>query len=357
MPMNKKLLSIVTLLLVIFAVSIVITPALAQDSTTEFFSDPDATDTHCGYTDETTSGPYYVSGTVETDNLNYQNIDGEPMTISGVVYDGSTGEPIPNAHVEVWHADANGNYYQNASGDAADFGEDELNLRGTVVANAQGEYQFTTIKPGIYENRRRHIHYYITADGYLPLFTQTYWPDDPNTEVDNTDADTESCRILTFEESEDGGTTATFDIYLRPDPDYVATAEATVEAVSCTKLDLNNLTEDALLATIPNFSNRMVREFFEYRPYVSIQQFRREIGKYVDEAQVTEWEQYVYVPVDPNNSDAATLMQLPGVDDTVAAELMVAQPYDSNAAFLEKLSEYVDSQQLAEAQCYMVAES
>ncbi len=353
--MNKNLFSVLTLLLITFAISAVTIPqsTLAQEDTTELFSDPNATDNHCGYTDETLAGSFYVSGTIETENLNYQNADGEPITIRGVIYDGSTGEPIPNAKIEAWQADANGDYHPNAEGDVADFTEEELNLRGTVLADEKGAYQFTSIKPAIDENRL-YISYRITADGYLPLFTQTYWLDDPSIETDDTD--TESCRILTFEETEDGTTAATFDIYLRPDPDYVATSEATteaVEAITCAKLDLNNLTEDALLATIPNFSNRMVREFFEYRPYVSIQQFRREIGKYVDEAQVTEWEQYVYVPVDVNNSDAATLMQLPGVDDATAAELIAAQPYDSNASFLEKLSEYVDAQQLAEAGCYL----
>ncbi|MEZ4518070.1 MAG: hypothetical protein R3C44_15035 [Chloroflexota bacterium] len=69
----------------------------------------------------------------------------------------------------------------------------------------------------------------------------------------------------------------------------------------------------------------MTREFLEHRPYISIQQFH-EIGKYVDDAQVTEWEQYVYVPVDPNNSDADTLQQLPGVDETIAADLIAGRP-------------------------------
>jgi hypothetical protein len=44
------------------------------------------------------------------------------------------------------------------------------------------------------------------------------------------------------------------------------------------KLNLNAVTEDQLLSTIPNFSTRMVRESMEYRPYISIQQFRKEIG-------------------------------------------------------------------------------
>ncbi|MCZ7571284.1 MAG: helix-hairpin-helix domain-containing protein [Ardenticatenaceae bacterium] len=123
-----------------------------------------------------------------------------------------------------------------------------------------------------------------------------------------------------------------------------------------TKLDLNEVTEAELLSTIPNFSNRMVREFLEYRPYISIQQFRREIGKYVSAEQVVEYEQYVYVPVDVNEADAETLKQLPGVDDAVAATLIAHRPYDSNAAFLEALALHVPSEELAAAASYLVAQ-
>jgi DNA uptake protein ComE-like DNA-binding protein len=137
------------------------------------------------------------------------------------------------------------------------------------------------------------------------------------------------------------------------------TAEATLENVSsgngttCTKLNLNTLTQDQLMSTIPNFSSRMVREFLEYRPYVSIQQFRREIGKYVDDEQVAQYEQYVFVPVDPNNADADTLKQIPGVDDTLATSLTAGRPYATNQAFLDALSKSLDAQQLVEAGCYL----
>src|SRR5689334_22329362 len=110
--------------------------------------------------------------------------------------------------------------------------------------------------------------------------------------------------------------TATTQIVLGsvlPTVGSVTTAIPTATNVTgaCAKLNLNSETEAELTTTIPNFSSRMVREFFEYRPYVSIQQFRREIGKYVDASQVAEYEKYVYVPVDPNASDAETLKQLP----------------------------------------------
>ena len=134
------------------------------------------------------------------------------------------------------------------------------------------------------------------------------------------------------------------------------TTEVLEEVIANTKLNLNQATGDDYLAAIPNFSNRMVREFLEYRPYISIQQFRREIGKYVDEAQVAEYEQYVYVPVDVDESDAATLQQIPGVDETIANELMAARPYGSNEAFLTQLAEYLPAPEVAAAGGYLVSQ-
>lgn len=134
-----------------------------------------------------------------------------------------------------------------------------------------------------------------------------------------------------------------------------STPESTTQATACTKLNLNILTEDQLMATIPGFSSRMVREFFEYRPYVSIQQFRREIGKYVDANQLAEYEKYVYVPVSANDSDADTLIQLPGVDATIAANLIAGRPYASDEAFLSALAASIGDQQVAPAACYMGA--
>ncbi|MFN8419004.1 MAG: hypothetical protein U0528_07140 [Anaerolineae bacterium] len=124
-------------------------------------------------------------------------------------------------------------------------------------------------------------------------------------------------------------------------------------AATCTKLNLNTLTEDQLMQTIPDFTSRMVREFLEYRPYVSIQQFRREIGKYVDAAQVTAWEQYVYVPIAVNDADADTLMQIPGVTAEIAAELATGRPYTDNIAFLAMLGRQINADQVVAANCYL----
>jgi DNA uptake protein ComE-like DNA-binding protein len=124
-------------------------------------------------------------------------------------------------------------------------------------------------------------------------------------------------------------------------------------APAATKLNLNEVTEDQLMTMIPGFSSRMVREFFEYRPYVSIQQFRKEIGKYVDEQQVATYEQYVYVPVDVDQADAATLQQLPGVDAAIADALIAGRPYGSNQAFLDKLAGSISAADAQQAAAYL----
>ena len=59
-------------------------------------------------------------------------------------------------------------------------------------------------------------------------------------------------------------------------------------------MDLNSASGDTF-STIPGMSGRMVREFEEYRPYASIEQFRREMGKYVDENEVARLERYVFI--------------------------------------------------------------
>ena len=109
-------------------------------------------------------------------------------------------------------------------------------------------------------------------------------------------------------------------------------------AAHATRINVNTADEAALM-TISGMNERMVHEFEEYRPYVSIQQFRREIGKYVDEATVTSYEQHIYVPIQYNDSDAATIAQLPGVDDELAAKIIAERPYASKDAFLSMVGE------------------
>ena len=58
------------------------------------------------------------------------------------------------------------------------------------------------------------------------------------------------------------------------------------------QINLNTAAPTEILL-IPGVGNRMLREFQEYRPYKTIAQFRKEIGKYVDKKEVARLERYV----------------------------------------------------------------
>lgn len=139
-------------------------------------------------------------------------------------------------------------------------------------------------------------------------------------------------------------------------PAAASAAQPAAEASAViVKLNLNTASNDQFL-TLPGVGSRMVREFNEYRPYTSILQFRKEIGKYVDAAQVAAYEEYLFVPIDPNSADAATLQQIPGVDETLAATLIGARPFASNATFAQKLAETLTPEQVAVAESYLVGQ-
>jgi radical SAM superfamily enzyme with C-terminal helix-hairpin-helix motif len=97
----------------------------------------------------------------------------------------------------------------------------------------------------------------------------------------------------------------------------------------------------------------MVHEFEEYRPYRSIQVFRKEIGKYVAPAVVAEYEKYIFVPIDVNQADVPTLMQIPGLDQSEAQSLIAGRPYASPDAFLTRLSDKVSATELETARTYL----
>jgi DNA uptake protein ComE-like DNA-binding protein len=119
------------------------------------------------------------------------------------------------------------------------------------------------------------------------------------------------------------------------------------------KLNLNTASANDFLTGIPGMGNKMVHEFEEYRPYRSIQQFRKEIGKYVSPEQVAEYEKYVFVPINANEADAATLQQIPGLDANEAQSLITARPFASNDAFLSKLAGSISEAELAVAKTYL----
>lgn len=318
---------------------------------------------------------------------------GQAFQLQGQVLD-TDGTPLEGAVVEIWQTDNNGNYNHPNDAAPSELLLDQFQYFGTSTTDAQGYFAFRTIKPAAYESRPPHIHVRVKIDGQIALTTQFYFVEDQSAvEADGVFQDAGESLFVQTQNGEDaegnpiviGVDNLVLDLNgssadtLTPTPAQTegpyypvvdfssydnnltgpATDDAAVTpilaqaaAVEFTLLNLNTATGDDFL-TIPDMSNRMVREFEEYRPYVSIQQFRREIGKYVGPDQVAAYEQYVYVPISVNDADAETLMQIPGVDDTIANTLMAGRPYASNDAFLEALGAHLDASGVALAANYL----
>ena len=67
---------------------------------------------------------------------------------------------------------------------------------------------------------------------------------------------------------------------------------ATVRESVFVPINLNDASREDI-ALIPGMTDRMIGEFLEYRPYEDMAEFDREIGKYVDEAEVARFRRYV----------------------------------------------------------------
>jgi len=107
-----------------------------------------------------------------------------------------------------------------------------------------------------------------------------------------------------------------------------------------------NTTAEVDFKMIPGIGNRIAHEFEEYRPYTSIKQFKREIGKYVDENEVSRYLNYVFVPVELNTSTEDDIKSLPGVGNRISHEFIEYRPYKNLAQFRKEIGKYVDKKEL-----------
>jgi DNA uptake protein ComE-like DNA-binding protein len=118
------------------------------------------------------------------------------------------------------------------------------------------------------------------------------------------------------------------------------------------QINLNTATREEIML-IPGMTSRMAHEFEEYRPYTSLEQFRREIGKYVDATEVARLEQYVFVPLNLNSASAEALMTIPGMTNRMVHEFEEYRPYTSMEQFRREIGKYVDEKEVARLESYV----
>jgi protocatechuate 3,4-dioxygenase beta subunit len=113
----------------------------------------------CVLAPEMTEGPYYLDDQLIRRDIT-EGKDGVPLQLRLTVQNASSCKPIAKATVEVWHADATGNY---SGFDGAATPTDYL--RGGQRTNRSGLAVLDTIYPGWYQGRAPHIHVKVHVGG------------------------------------------------------------------------------------------------------------------------------------------------------------------------------------------------
>jgi protocatechuate 3,4-dioxygenase beta subunit len=113
-------------------------------------------------------GPFYKRNAPTSVRLATPADAGLPLRVTGQVFD-TRGDALPNATIEIWHADHAGHYDLRG-----------YRFRSALTAGPDGKYEFTSVMPGHYPARVcQHVHYLVTAPGCQPLVTQLYFATDP----------------------------------------------------------------------------------------------------------------------------------------------------------------------------------
>ena len=118
------------------------------------------------------------------------------------------------------------------------------------------------------------------------------------------------------------------------------------------QINLNTATQEEILL-IPGVGKRMLHEFEEYRPYKTLAQFRKEIGKYVDQKELARLEQYVFVPINLNTASEEDILSIPGMGKRMLREFKEYRPYKNIEQFRKEIGKYVDKKEVARLERYV----
>jgi protocatechuate 3,4-dioxygenase beta subunit len=120
-----------------------------------------------------TEGPYYVAADAKIRKDIRAGRPGTPLALKLGVANVATCKAIKGAAVDVWHADAGGDYSDEQQNNTVG----QTFLRGVQKTNAAGLASFTTIYPGWYPGRTVHIHVKVHIGGNVVHTGQLFFDD------------------------------------------------------------------------------------------------------------------------------------------------------------------------------------
>jgi DNA uptake protein ComE-like DNA-binding protein len=109
-------------------------------------------------------------------------------------------------------------------------------------------------------------------------------------------------------------------------------------------INLNTATPEEILL-VPGAGKRMVREFAEYRPWKTWAQFDKEIGKYVGAEKTAQLAQYCFIPVKLNTATDADILTIPNAGPRMVREFKEYRPWKSKEQFMKEIGKYVGARE------------
>lgn len=146
-----------------------------------------------------TEGPYFKPHSPERTTM--LDGPGTRLVLTGIAF-GLDCQRLPDVLLDFWMADTYGQY-DNVT----------YRFRGHQYTAGDGSFTLTTIVPGLYPGRTRHIHVKAQAPGKPVLTTQLYFPGEPG---NNTDPIFDS-RLLMDVRTVGSGKEASFEFVLNVD--------------------------------------------------------------------------------------------------------------------------------------------
>ena len=169
-------------------------------------------------------GPFYTPNSPNISILTPPDITSNFLFITGTVYANDCITPIPNALIDVWHAnqgefDEQTNSYLNSN-------YDETLYRAQLYTDNNGNYAYQTILPGKYLNgnyyRPSHIHYKCSYLNENQITTQLYFEGDTSIDLDPWASNILSQnRIIPLEVDDNNNSHGVFDITLNVSPSQI----------------------------------------------------------------------------------------------------------------------------------------
>ncbi len=118
-------------------------------------------------------------------------------------------------------------------------------------------------------------------------------------------------------------------------------------------VSLNLGTREEILL-IPGAGSRMVREFGEYRPWKNWVQFDKEISKYVGQPETDRLKQYVFIPVNLNTATDDDILTIPGAGARMVREFKEYRPWKTKEQFDKEIGKYVGAKEAVRLWRYVV---